>query len=130
MIFERVSKNWTIFNSLHEAVKDRVLKTPRSAKCGDCGRTTIYKPRSLETTTVLCRKCEASIPVHYDRMTSVQTNKTRVHVKPYVFLRCSRCEGKTIHAIGTATVNDGEEVKEGYACQGCGETKVIYEILQ
>ncbi len=49
--------------------------------------------------------------------------------RPYVFLRCKRCNKKTDHVlIGIANTAKKGEVQETFECQECGETKVIYEL--
>ena len=48
--------------------------------------------------------------------------------RPYVFLRCKKCNRKTDHVlVGMSSVRKGE-VEETYECQECGETKKIYEL--
>jgi len=48
--------------------------------------------------------------------------------RPYVFLRCKRCNKKTDHVlISISNVKKGE-VEEVFECQECGETKTIYEL--
>ena len=49
--------------------------------------------------------------------------------RPYVFLRCKKCNKKTDHVLVsmTSTVKKGE-IEEVFECQECGETKTIYEL--
>ncbi len=48
--------------------------------------------------------------------------------RPYVFLRCKKCDRKTDHVlIGMSSVRK-DEVEETYECQECGEIKKIYEL--
>jgi len=60
-------QKWTIFQSIHEAAKEREsgrLKKLRLAKCSECGRVTPYRLKSLEEITLIrCRRCGTSIPV-------------------------------------------------------------------
>jgi len=50
--------------------------------------------------------------------------------RPYVFLRCWRCDGKTDHVlIKTRHVQGKEVVEEIYECQEYGEAKIIYELV-
>jgi len=58
-----IDKNWTIFTSLYEALKKKELKRLRLAKCTECGRATPYRLKSLEITTIQCKKCAASITI-------------------------------------------------------------------
>lgn len=48
--------------------------------------------------------------------------------RPYVFLRCKKCNRKTEHVLLSITNTKKREVEETYECQQCGETKVIYEL--
>jgi transcription elongation factor Elf1 len=48
--------------------------------------------------------------------------------RPYIFLRCKKCNRKTDHVlVSIANVKKGE-IEETFECQECGETKVIYEL--
>lgn len=49
--------------------------------------------------------------------------------RPYVFLRCKKCNRKTDHVLVsmTNTAKKGE-IEEVFECQECGETKIIYEL--
>lgn len=49
--------------------------------------------------------------------------------RPYVFLRCKRCNRKTDHVLIsiTATSRKGE-IQETFECQECGEIKTIFEL--
>jgi len=48
--------------------------------------------------------------------------------RPYVFLRCKKCDKKTDHVlISVSNISKGE-IKETFECQECGENKVIYEL--
>lgn len=58
-----VSQNYNIFNALHGALREKERRRLRFAKCPECGRVTPYKLRSLELTTVRCKRCETSIPI-------------------------------------------------------------------
>ena len=48
--------------------------------------------------------------------------------RPYVFLRCKKCNRKTDHVLVGMSNIKKEEVEETYECQECGETKKIYEL--
>jgi len=48
--------------------------------------------------------------------------------RPYVFLRCKKCNGKTDHVLISITNVKKGEVQEVFECQECGETKIIYEL--
>ncbi len=49
--------------------------------------------------------------------------------RPYVFLRCRRCDRKTGHVlVSIALISQRGETEETYECQECGETKQIYEL--
>jgi len=58
-----IKRDWTIFTSLYEAVKEREFEKLRLAKCAKCGRATPYRLKSLGITSLRCRRCEASTPV-------------------------------------------------------------------
>jgi len=49
--------------------------------------------------------------------------------RPYVFLRCKKCNKKTDHVLVsiTSTAKKGE-IQETFECQECGETKIIFEL--
>jgi len=48
--------------------------------------------------------------------------------RPYIFLRCKKCNRKTDHVlVGIDSIKKGE-IEETFECQECGETKVIYEL--
>jgi len=49
--------------------------------------------------------------------------------RPYVFLRCKKCNKKTDHVlISMASTSKKGEVEEVFECQECGETKTIFEL--
>jgi transcription elongation factor Elf1 len=48
--------------------------------------------------------------------------------RPYVFLRCKKCNSKTDHVLVSITNVKKGEVQETFECQECGETKIIYEL--
>ena len=48
--------------------------------------------------------------------------------RPYVFLRCKKCNRKTEHVLLNTTDVKKGEVEETYECQQCGEIKIIYEL--
>lgn len=48
--------------------------------------------------------------------------------RPYVFLRCKKCNKKTDHVLVTISTPKKGEVQEVFECQECGETKTIYEL--
>jgi len=49
--------------------------------------------------------------------------------RPYVFLRCKKCDRKTDHVLVSVVSSKKGEVEETYECQECGETKKIYELV-
>jgi len=49
-------QNWTILSSLYDAVKQTELKKLRLAKYSECGRATPYRLKSLQITTVPCKR--------------------------------------------------------------------------
>jgi transcriptional regulator NrdR family protein len=48
--------------------------------------------------------------------------------RPYVFLRCKKCNKKTDHVLISISMPKKGEVQEIFECQECGETKTIYEL--
>ena len=49
--------------------------------------------------------------------------------RPYVFLRCKKCNKKTDHVlVRMANTAKKGEIEEVFECQECGETKIIYEL--
>ena len=48
--------------------------------------------------------------------------------RPYVFLRCKKCNRKTDHVLVSIETTQKNDVEETYECQECGEAKVSYEL--
>jgi len=49
--------------------------------------------------------------------------------RPFVFLRCDKCDRKTDHVlIDITSTSQKGEIEETYECQECGETKKVYEL--
>jgi len=48
--------------------------------------------------------------------------------RPYVFLRCKKCNKKTDHVLVSISNAKKGEVQETFECQQCGETKTIFEL--
>jgi len=59
----KINQNWTIFNSIYEALMEEERKKLRLAKCTKCGRATPYRLKSPEITAIRCKKCGTYIPV-------------------------------------------------------------------
>jgi formylmethanofuran dehydrogenase subunit E len=58
-----VTQEYTIFSALLDNIRDREHKKLRFAKCLECGRLTPYRRESVESSTVICKKCESPISV-------------------------------------------------------------------
>lgn len=48
--------------------------------------------------------------------------------RPYVFLRCKKCNKKTDHVLISIGNAKKGEIQETFECQECGETKTIFEL--
>jgi len=48
--------------------------------------------------------------------------------RPYVFLRCKKCNKKTDHVLVSVSDVKRGEVQETFECQECGEIKTIFEL--
>jgi len=60
---DAVSQEYTIFSALLDNIRDREHRKLRFAKCLECGRLTPYRLVSVESSTVICGRCESSISV-------------------------------------------------------------------
>ena len=50
-------------------------------------------------------------------------------VRPYIFLRCKKCNKKTTHVMIDIKADIKKpEKQEIFECQECGETKKIFEL--
>jgi translation initiation factor 2 beta subunit (eIF-2beta)/eIF-5 len=60
---DRSTQEYTIFSALLDNIRYREHGKLRFAKCLECGRLTPYRRKSVESSTVICKRCESPISV-------------------------------------------------------------------